>query len=43
MLVWLHFKPESVGKGRERKKIILSFRFVSTQRVIENCKKIQKN
>ena len=42
MPVGLHLKPEQVGKGRERKKKILSFCFVPTQRVIENFKKIAK-
>ena len=42
MPVWLHLKAEQVGKYREREIINLSFRFVPTQRVIENYKKIAK-
>ena len=36
--LWLHFKPKQVGKGceRERIKIIVSFRSITTRRVIEN-------
>ena len=41
--LWLHFKPEHVGKGREReRKYILSFHFVPTHHLIENSKKIAK-
>ena len=40
----LHFKPEQVGKGREREKIkiIVPFCSVPTRRVIKNSKKIAK-
>ena len=40
MPVWLHLKPEQVGKGRERKKINIVVPFRSHQLVIENSKKI---
>ena len=41
--LWFHFKPKQVGKGREIEKLKFSFRFVLTQRVIENSKKIANN
>ena len=42
--LWLLFKQKLVGKGREKEKIQISvsFRFVPTQRVIENSKQIVK-
>ena len=40
----VHFKPKQVGKGLEiqKIKIIVSFRFVPAQHVIENSIKIVK-
>ena len=40
--LWRFFKPKLRGEGRERKKIkiVVPFRSVPTQRVIENSKKI---
>ena len=42
--MWLHYKPKLVGKRREREKIkiIIPFRSIPTQRVIQNSKKIAK-
>ena len=40
MALWHPFKPKQVGKGRERVKKKLSFRFVPTRREIENSKEI---
>ena len=37
-----HFKLKWIGKSRERENIKFTFRFVPTQRVIENSKKIAK-
>ena len=47
MPVWLHLKPEQVGKGRERKKIniVVPFRSYATRnrKLKKNSKNIQKN
>ena len=47
MPVWLHLKPEQVGKGRERKKInivvLLRFDPTRNRKFQKNSKKIQKN
>ena len=47
MPVWLHLKPEKVGKGRERKKIniVVLLRSDPTRNRTfqKNSKKIQKN
>ena len=42
--LWLHFKPKLVVKRREREKIKIagSFGSVSSRRVTENSKKIEK-
>ena len=46
MPVWLHLKPEQVGKGRERKKIniVVSFRPYPTRnrKFQKKSKNIQK-
>ena len=47
MPVWLHLKPEWVGKGRERKKVNIAVLFRSdptrNRKFQKNSKKIQKN
>ena len=47
MPVWLHLKPEQVGKGQERKKINIVGPFRSypkrNKKFQKNSKKIQKN
>ena len=49
MPVWLHLKPEWVGKGRERKKVNIAvlFRFNPTRnrnskKIVKKFKKIKK-
>ena len=46
MPVWLHLKPEWVGKCRERKKVNIAVLFRSNptrnRKFQKNCKKIQK-
>ena len=46
MPVWLHLKPEQVGKGRERKKIniVVPFRSYATRnrKFKKNSKNVQK-
>ena len=47
MPVWLHLKPEYVGKGQEKKKIniVVLFRSYPTRnrKFQKNSKRIQKN
>ena len=47
MTVWLHLRPEQVGKGRERKKINIVVPFLSylsrNRKFQKNSKNIQKN
>ena len=47
MPVWLHLKPEWVGKGRERKKVNIAVLFRSSptrnRKFQKNSKNIQKN
>ena len=47
MPVWHHLKPESVGKGQEKKKINILVLFHSyparNRKFQKNSKKIQKN
>ena len=47
MPVWLHLKPEQVGKVREKQKINIDVMFRSypmrNRKFQENGKKIQKN
>ena len=46
MPVWLHLKPEWVGKGRERKKVNIAVLFrsnpTSNRKFQKNSKKILK-
>ena len=42
MELWFLLKKKKVGKGREREKIKISFRSVSTRLVIENSKRMAK-